>query len=184
MRTKLLIAFIAAMLMVPSAAFATDTDTRSDQSDQAVDVAEAGEDARPPRDSEPENDRRPESDVATDEPTRRCLEADQITDRCCLHLADDHPERCHDHRCIDTDQITDRCCLHLADDHPERCHDHRCIDTDQITDRCCLHLADDHPERCRDREVDTPNYRGLFWRLFKAGEWQLIIRLLKHLEIV
>jgi len=154
MRTKLLIAFIAAMLMVPSAAFATDTDTRSDQSDHAVDVARAGEDARPPRYIEPENDRRPERYAAPDEPTPRCL------------------------------KVSDRCCHYSADENPERCHDHRCVDTDQITDRCCLHLADDHPERCRDREVDAPNYRALFRRLFKAGEWQLTIRLLKHLDIV
>ena len=179
MRTKLLIAFIAAMLTIPSAAFATDSDVRSDQSDQAVDVVQTDDRAKE-QDTRPETVRPPE----TDEPTRRCLDADKVTDRCCLHFADENPERCRDHLCKDTDALTDRCCHYFADEHPERCRDHTCDETDRVTDRCCLYVANDHPERCRDDEVDTPNYRKLFWRLFKAGEWQLIIRLLEHLAII
>ena len=178
MRTKLLISFIAALLTLPSAAFAYERDggdAVSDQaSDQAVDVAEPTD-----RATDRETDR--ETDRPSDELTRRCLEADKVSDRCCAHFADQNPERCRDFICQDTDVLTDRCCLHFAADHPERCRDFICKNSDVVSDRCCLHLADDHPERCRDHEI---NYRHLFWRLFHAGEWELILRLLHHLQII
>jgi hypothetical protein len=180
MRKNLLITFIAAMLMIPSAAFATDSDSQSDRSDQAAEETRPVDEA-PTKDQE--RDTEPERDGETDI-TRRCLESDKVSDRCCAHFADESPERCREYICNDTDVLTYRCCLHFADEYPERCRDHTCQDSDVLTDRCCHYLAVDHPERCRDDKVDTPNYRQVFWRLFQAGEWGLIIRLLKHLKIV
>lgn len=187
MGRKLLIACIATVLMIPTAALAAESevDTVSDRvSDQAEQVDRVETDRATDHETDTETDR--PRDHVTDEPdiTRRCLEADKVTDRCCARFADDNPTRCRDFLCRDTDVLTDRCCVYFADEYPERCRDHTCADLDVLTDRCCVHLADDHPERCRDREVDEPHYRALFWRLFEAGEWQLIIRLLNHLSII
>lgn len=164
MRTKLLIALVSALLAIPSAAFA---DERAGTTDAATDVAvrQADESDRAP---DREQDERPETDVVRDERPVRDVASDREIDR----------------RCLDADVVSDRCCLHVADEHPERCRHHICQDTDVLTDRCCLHFAQDHPERCRDREIDTINYRTLFWRAFHAGNWQLIIRLLNHLHII
>ena len=182
MRKRLLISFIAAMLMLPSAAFATDEAPARD-SDVARESDGDGQDGR-----EEDKAEEPQSDETdrvkpTDEIDRRCLDVDKVTDRCCKHFADENPQRCRDYLCRPIDVLSDRCCRYFADEHPERCRDH-CVETDVVSDRCCLHLADDHPERCRDHRVDPPNYRKLFWRLVHAGEWQLLVRLLTHLGLI
>ena len=48
----------------------------------------------------------------------------------------------------------------------------------------CLHLAD-NPRRCVDHEEPDPvNVRHLLWRLFKAHEWEKLVRLLLRLGLL
>ena len=48
----------------------------------------------------------------------------------------------------------------------------------------CLHLAD-NPRRCVDDKPDDPvNIRHLIWRLFKAHEWEKLVRLLIRLGLL
>ena len=191
MRKKLLIAFIAALLTLPTAAFAAESvdDTRPDQDIERPDEKPDGPVPLAIRRLGQVDDDRDKDDKerTRDDIDRRCLEADKVTDRCCRYFADDRPERCRgsgpDHLCRTIDVNTDRCCKYFADENPERCRDH-CKDADDLTLRCCLYLAGDHPERCRDHEVEPNNYRKLFWRLVHAGEWTMVIRLLTHLGLV
>ena len=55
--------------------------------------------------------------------------------------------------------------------------DHRPLDR-------CLHHAD-NPRRCVDHVTDDPiNVRHLLWRLFRAQEWEKLVRLLIRLGLL
>ncbi|MGD2101186.1 MAG: hypothetical protein PVG83_03050 [Acidimicrobiia bacterium] len=59
----------------------------------------------------------------------------------------------------------------------------RVLPTDERPVRRCARLAD-NPRRCVDDHPTDIDYRHLLWRLFKAHEWEKLIRLLEHLGLI
>lgn len=91
----------------------------------------------------------------------RCQPQDPPADRCEVY-----PD---DPRCAVRERPpADRC--QENPDHP-RCQ--------EPVDRC--HPDADNRGRCLDRPTF---YRQLFWRIINAGDWQKLIRLLRHLGLI
>lgn len=55
--------------------------------------------------------------------------------------------------------------------------------TDERPVRRCA-VAADNPRRCIADHPTDIDYRHLLWRLFKAHEWEKLIRLLEHLGLI
>ncbi len=115
-------------------------------------------------------------DRVTDRPggDERHRPADEATDEVVTEA--DHSDHKVSDRKVTDRKVTDR----KVTDRPVdevRPKDHRPLDR-------CLHYAD-NPRRCVDHETDDPvNVRHLLWRLFKAQEWEKLVRLLLRLGLL
>ncbi len=104
------------------------------------------------------------SDRPTDKPVDRPV--DKVTDA----VTDKAPSDVTDRK------VTDRAPEHDRPKDKVRPTDKRPVDR-------CVHVAD-NPRRCVDHaDHDAINVRHLIWRLFKAHEWEKLVRLLLRLGL-